>query len=118
MKIQLVLTLVSLNNWYSEDKTTAKSFVSSPFEIHTLFNPNFNLALFNYINHKVLYDDLYLDSIYFDKAIQNLKACTDREQLNLFFYSRSVVKDKVLLINANFVEESTFKFSDLTWEEK
>ncbi|AND75486.1 hypothetical protein FDH01_gp136 [Acinetobacter phage vB_AbaM_ME3] len=118
MKIQIVLTLVSLNNWYSEDKTTAESFVSSSFEKYALMNHSFRLDLFNYINHKVLYDDLCFEHSYFTKAIKELVALEDDELINTFSYSHFLGKDKILVITSRRVDKSSFKFSDLTWEKK
>lgn len=119
MKIQLVLTLISLNNWYSEDgKTTSESFISSPFEKHALIDNVFRLELFNYINNKVLYDDLCFEHSYFTKAIKELVALEDSELIKTFSYSHSLGNDKVLVITSRYVDKSSFKFSDLIWEEK
>lgn len=118
MKIQLVLTLILLNNWYSEDKTTAESFVSSPFEKHALCNNDFSLGLFNYINYKVLDDNSSFDTVYFNKAIKELLSLEDSELIDNFSYSHSLDKDKVLVITSRYVGDSSFKFSDLIWEEK
>lgn len=118
MKIQLVLTLISLNNWYSDGKTISESFVSSSFEKYALMDYDFRLALFNYINDKIFDHDLFFEHSYFTQAIKELVALEDSELLNTFSYSHALGKDKVLVITSRYVDKSSFKFSEIIWEEK
>lgn len=115
MKIQLVITLTVLHDWYNDSKPYSTSFVCSAFELNALRNNAFVTELFQYVNNEILYDDHYIEYPNYIDMLSKLSNCNTAEGINNFI-SSAKCGNKLLTFTAQCVENTIYKFSDLVWE--